>query len=178
MENLIQKKNSLKGIVLISSLFGLISCGGGGGTPSGHDSRLDTPPAGQEITEGRQHYLRFSVPETWQNWEDAGLKVDSSMNYAGYEGYRCGTASAFPVFNVKTRRQLKLLERPMVLMDTNPIMHNFNDISKDYKEVNSYFIEKSRLYAMPLTVLFHNSVFSMYQKQGIENAYTNLLGKV
>lgn len=134
--------------------------------------------AGQEITEGRQHYLRFSVPETWQNWEDAGLKVDSSMNYAGYEGYRCGTASAFPVFNVKTRRQLKLLERPMVLMDTNPIMHNFNDISKDYKEVNSYFIEKSRLYAMPLTVLFHNSVFSMYQKQGIENAYNNLLGQV
>jgi len=134
--------------------------------------------AEQDITEGRQHYLRFSVPETWQNWDDAGLKIDSTMNYAGYEGYRCGTGNEFPVFNVKTRSQLKLIERPLILMDTNPIIHNFNQINKDYKEVNSYFIEKSRLYAMPLTVLFHNSVFSMYRKHGLENAYKNLLGKI
>jgi len=50
MENIIQKKNSFKGILLISSLFGLLGCGGGGGTPSGHDSSLDTPSTGQAIT--------------------------------------------------------------------------------------------------------------------------------
>ena len=134
--------------------------------------------AEQEINEGRQHYLRFAVPETWQNWEDAGLKVDSSMNYAGYEGYRCGTGNEFPVFNVKTRKELKLHERPLILMDTNPITHHFSPSYKNYDGVSSYFIEQSRLFAMPLTVLFHNSVFSMYQKHGLENAYKNIFSKL
>ena len=134
--------------------------------------------AGQEITEGRQHYLRFSVPETWQNWEEAGLKLDSSMNYAGYEGFRCGTGREFPVFNIKTGKKLNLLERPLILMDTNPVIHNFNNINKNYREVNAYFIGQAQGYQMPLTVLFHNSVFAMYKKHQLQAAYEDLLSKI
>jgi len=142
------------------------------------EKRVLEEVVGQEVEEGRQHYLRFAVPETWQNWEDAGLKVDSSMNYAGYEGYRCGIGNEFPAFNVKTRKELKLKERPLVLMDANPLVHQFDNINKSYSEVITYFIDQARKHKMPLSVLFHNSVFAMYKRFRMEEVYNDLFDKI
>ncbi|MGI6455406.1 MAG: DUF7033 domain-containing protein [bacterium] len=40
---------------------------------------------------GRQHYLRFQVPDTWHIWEQHGMAYDSTLGYADHEGFRCGT---------------------------------------------------------------------------------------
>lgn len=68
---------------------------------------------------GRQHFLRWSNPETWQAWEDAGLHYDSTLGYPEKPGFRCGICYEYPVFNLKTRQQLKLRERPLVFMDAS-----------------------------------------------------------
>lgn len=70
-----------------------------------------------EPTSGRQHFLRFSVPETWQIWEDNGMECDSTMYYSEQLGFRCGTCRKYPVFNVKTREVLRLMELPTTFMD-------------------------------------------------------------
>ena len=72
---------------------------------------------GIDITTGRQHYLRFSVPHTWQLWEDMHMESDSTLGYSETPGFRCGTCYDFPVFNVLTRKTLKLREMPLVLME-------------------------------------------------------------
>ena len=66
---------------------------------------------------GRQHYLRWEAPTTWQAYADAGLAYDSSLSYADHAGFRCGTCYDFPVFNLQTRQMLKLRERPLVVME-------------------------------------------------------------
>ncbi|MCB9453691.1 MAG: hypothetical protein H6672_19855 [Anaerolineaceae bacterium] len=66
---------------------------------------------------GRQHYLRFSVPETWRIWEAAGMRYDSSMGYAAQEGFRCGTCHPFPPYDIEYDRPLNLIERPLIVMD-------------------------------------------------------------
>jgi hypothetical protein len=66
---------------------------------------------------GRQHYLRWDAPTTWQAYEDAGLAYDSSLTYADYAGFRCGTCYEFPVFNLRTRQSLTLRERPLIVME-------------------------------------------------------------
>ena len=70
-----------------------------------------------KIDEGREHYLRFEVPTTWQIWEDNGMRIDSSCGYPEKEGFRCGTGDEFSVFNILTRKKLKLKERPLIYMD-------------------------------------------------------------
>jgi len=67
---------------------------------------------------GRQHYLRFEVPTTWQAWEDVGLDYDATVGFADHVGFRCGTCHEYPVFNLKTRRILRLREHPLIAMDT------------------------------------------------------------
>jgi len=111
------------------------------------------------ITEGREHYLRFEVPTTWQIWEDNGMSVDSTCGYADREGFRCATGDEFSVFNILTREKLKLKERPLVFMDDNH--HSYNDITFDesFKKVKK-LIDYAREYNMKITLLFHNSIFT------------------
>ena len=67
--------------------------------------------------EGRLHFLRFQNPLTWRIWENAGLKLDSTMGFAANIGFRCGTCREFPVFDVLDRISLNLREMPLVVMD-------------------------------------------------------------
>jgi hypothetical protein len=71
----------------------------------------------QESWGGRQHYLRWGNPVTWQAWQDAGLDYDSSLGFNEHTGFRCGLCYAFPVFNLLTRTPLQLYERPLIAME-------------------------------------------------------------
>jgi len=108
--------------------------------------------AEQKIVEGREHYLRFEVPTTWQIWEDNDIAVDSTCGYADKEGFRCGTGDAFSVFNILTREKLKLKERPLIVMDCSLFDYNNNS----YKDANSK-INTMKSKANSFTILWHNS---------------------
>jgi hypothetical protein len=118
--------------------------------------------AGMPIDEGRQHYLRFEVPTTWQCWEDAGMKLDSTCGYADKEGFRCGTGDTFTVFNILTRKHLKLKERPLIVMDGT--LFGYQHYSE--QDANSV-VHALKRWPTSLTFLWHNSFFkhrSMYRK--------------
>ncbi len=109
--------------------------------------------AGQKIVEGREHYLRFEVPTTWQIWEDNGMKIDSSCGYADKEGFRCGTGDEFYVFNILTREKLNLKERPLIVMDCS--LFDYND--DGYKEAKEKIKEMQKGATTTFTILWHNS---------------------
>ncbi len=113
----------------------------------------------QKITEGREHYLRFEVPTTWQVWEDNGMKVDSTCGYADKEGFRCGTGDEFSVFNILTREKLNLKERPLLYMDDNRLLgERIYDEKTLINSINS-LREKCIQYKSSCTFLFHQNIF-------------------
>jgi hypothetical protein len=124
----------------------------------------------QSIATGRQHYLRFQVPHTWQLWQDCGMKIDSTCGFADREGFRCGTGHTFPVFNILTRKKLQLKEQPLIFMDSRsffcggfegePFTHNMAAI-----------IEGAKLFHTPITLLFHNN----YKHEGFAPLYQDIL---
>lgn len=123
-----------------------------------------------EVKEGRQHYLRFEVPTTWQIWEDNNMETDSTCGYADCEGFRCGTGDEFSVFNVLTRKKLKLKEKPLIIMDGT--LFGYRKYS--YEEALNTVLNLKKLsekYKMTLTNLAHNSYF-------YGNAYKNLYEKL
>jgi hypothetical protein len=96
-------------------------------------TRLTRIAAEEGVTQatwgGRQHYLRWSPPITWQAYEDAGIGWDSTLTYADYAGFRCGTCYEFPVFNIKTRRTLRLRERPLIAMEKTLLARPYMGLS-------------------------------------------------
>jgi hypothetical protein len=79
-------------------------------------ARLDTL-LNHPVSGGRQHYLRFQVPETWRHWEQVGLNYDATLGYARHAGFRCGTCHPFQPFDLKEQRVLQIEERPLIAMD-------------------------------------------------------------
>ncbi|MBC7777285.1 MAG: polysaccharide deacetylase family protein [Phycisphaerae bacterium] len=109
-----------------------------------------------DITAGRQHYLRFAAPKTWQMWEIAGLKEDSTLGYPEAEGFRCGICHDFPVFDTEQRKMLKLREKPLIAMDVTLAQYRCytpEQASEKLAQLRSV-VEK---HGGDFTLLWHNS---------------------
>ena len=114
---------------------------------------------GSRITCGRQHYLRFEVPYTWQLWENQHMEIDSTCGYADREGYRCGTGHAFTVFNILTRKPLKLKEQPLIFMDKRNFSCGGYSGTSLFEHNLTRIIDSARTFNTPVTLLFHNQTF-------------------
>lgn len=126
------------------------------------------------VTEGRQHYLRFEVPETWEIWDKNGMKVDYSMGYADKEGFRCGTCYEFSVFNVKTRERLKLKESPLIVMESSFL--NYQNITPEIMEVKvKELIDIVKKYSGNFVFLWHNSSFNHFKTHPYKSVYENII---
>lgn len=136
--------------------------------------RLLEDTANLQIVESRQHYLRFSFPQTPRILDANGIKFDSSLGYADAIGFRCGTSCEYPLFDLQKREKLNLIERPLIIMDT--ILRNRKKTEASAIEaidkVNA-FKETCRKYNIPLTILFHNNSFDPIRWNGWKKVYEN-----
>jgi peptidoglycan/xylan/chitin deacetylase (PgdA/CDA1 family) len=111
---------------------------------------------------GRQHYLRWQTPVTWQNWAAAGLDYDSTMGYADRIGFRCGICYEFPVFDVVQRQALKLRERPLCVMDVTVTRSAYMGLRIDNGEALAA-INRIKQHCQSVqgdfTLLWHNTGF-------------------
>ena len=126
-----------------------------------------------KLLEGRQHYLRMLVPTTLRIWENNGMETDSTLGYADRNGFRCGTGDEFPVFDLLNRKQLKLKERPLVVMDGTLKQNTANSPEKSLEIVREY-LQTGRKFGMGITLLFHNSSFNQENWPGWKRMYRNL----
>lgn len=128
---------------------------------------------GKEILCGRQHYLRFNLPNTWQHWDDNKIEWDSSLGYSGEVGFRCGTCYSFPVFNIITRKTLKLREKPLIIMDATLRILQLDPIAA--KDTIDYYLQIVKKYSGEFVFLWHNSSFSYLGWREYSNVYKQTL---
>jgi hypothetical protein len=115
----------------------------------------------QEEWGGRQHYLRWEAPTTWRNYAEAGLHYDTSLSYADYAGFRCGTCHPFPVFDLEQNRELSLMEYPLIVMECSVLGEKYMGLPPD--EAYDYMVQLKntcRKYGGCFTLLWHNSYFA------------------
>jgi len=109
------------------------------------------------IEYGRQHYLNFTIPGTWQNWEDENMIFDSTLGYADRPGFRCGTCYEFNVFNILTREKLSLKEKPLIAMECSLFEERYLNLSYNdsYKMLIS-LMDTVKKYNGEFVLLWHN----------------------
>lgn len=127
-----------------------------------------------KISVGRQHYLRFSVPNTWQIWENNGMKIDSTLSYADKEGFRCGTCYEFPVFNILTREKLILKEFPLIVMEGSFTTYQ-NITPIQMYEKTKLLLDTVKKYNGNFVYLWHNSSFNVNKWTQYKWVYEKIL---
>jgi hypothetical protein len=127
------------------------------------------------MEKSRQHYLRFSLPETYQHLIDLEIKEDYSMGYASHVGFRASTCTPFYFYDLDFEIQTPLKVIPFALMDTTlndymgltprQSLGKIRELKNEVKAVNGTFV-----------TLFHNESLSNYMRwKGWSKVYESML---
>lgn len=112
-----------------------------------------------KVIRNRYHYLRFSLPGSYQRLVQLGITEDYSMAYAPRIGFRAGICTPFYFFNLKKNETSALQIYPVAFMDAT--FSHYNNITAEeslhkIREVMGYVKEVEGL----MIGLWHNSTFS------------------
>ncbi len=73
---------------------------------------------GRPVSLSRQHFLRKHLPSTYLQLIDAGISEDHSLGSANHIGFRAGTCTPFPYFDLIKQRETELMLWPFAVMDS------------------------------------------------------------
>jgi len=138
-----------------------------------HEKQMLEDAIGEMVYEGRQHYLRFKNPDTWIIWNNAGLKIDSTLSYATIPGFRCGVCYDFPVFDIIERKTLDLIERPLIFMDASLVKYQNTD-DTNFLEQIVHLRDTVKKYNGNFVFLWHNSSFNWGNWRKYQKYYKKL----
>ncbi len=71
----------------------------------------------KSITKSRQHFLKLSLPKTYQNLITAGIKEDYTMGFASQLGFRAGICNVYYWFDLERNSETDLKIFPFQIMD-------------------------------------------------------------
>jgi len=129
---------------------------------------------GQEVSTGRNHFLRWDVSQSPKIWEDNDMKWDSTLGYADHAGFRCGVCYPFPLYDLENNKQLDVYERPLIVMEWSLVNYQGLEISEaeDYIQKLKSQVKK---YNGEFVFLYHNSAFFTDHYQYISDRLLNSL---
>jgi hypothetical protein len=112
--------------------------------------------AGIHILDSRQHYIKFSLPGTFEKLTEAGIENDYSMGYGSINGFRASVASSFYWYHLKEERATTLRLHPFCFMDANSFYEQHLNAEQAYQEIMHY-LEMCKKVTGTLISIFHNN---------------------
>jgi hypothetical protein len=120
----------------------------------------------KQVTQSRQHFLRFSLPKTFRVLLALGIEKEYSMGYSEHPGFRAGTAMPFKWFDLENNSSTELEIHPFSVMDVaykhfqNMGVLKTIEASGEIKDICSAL-------NLPFVFVFHNESLSGHR--GWEN---------
>ena len=104
----------------------------------------------REVTKSRQHFLRMTLPRSYQRLIELDIHDDYTMGYASQVGFRAGTATTFLFYDLETDTTTPLKIHPFAVMDGTlkdylklGVSESYNTILKvvnEVRKVNGTFV--------------------------------------
>ncbi|HMU45589.1 MAG TPA: polysaccharide deacetylase family protein [Chitinophagaceae bacterium] len=116
-----------------------------------------------KITSSRQHYIRFTLPETYRHLISAGIKEDFSMGYGSINGFRASVASPFYWYDLEKEQATHLKLYPFCYMEANSFYEQKFSTKQAFDEMMHYYKEVKKINGTLITI-WHNTFLGTEQK--------------
>lgn len=73
---------------------------------------------GRPVTSSRQHFLRLRLPDTIRQLAELGIRDEHSMGMHDRIGFRAGTCTPFPFYDLRAEKPMPLTMHPFAVMDS------------------------------------------------------------
>jgi len=116
-----------------------------------------------KITKVRNHYLRIRVPDSLRLFEKANFLQDSSLGFSQHFGYRAGVCYPYQVFDLTMNKPLKIIEYPLILMDTTFLHFPEVDTPEKVFQIYQNQIDKIKFFKGTAVILIHKSSLEHFE---------------
>ncbi len=129
----------------------------------------------REISKSRQHFLKLTLPETYNRLSDLGIKDDYTMGYASASGFRASICTPFTFYNLDLETILPLKIHPFAVMDATLLYYLKLNPEQAIKEITQLVLEVKNVNGTFIS-LWHNDTFSNFKQwEGWQSVYKQMV---
>lgn len=133
---------------------------------------------GIEANGSRQHFMRFSLPQTFRQLIEAGIYSDYSMGYGSINGFRASVASSFYWYDLEKEEKTELRLYPFCYMDANSFFEQKFTPQQALEEMLQYFNIVKSVDGLMITI-WHNTFLGTHQRfAGWREVYEDFIRKI
>ena len=115
-----------------------------------------------QVDHTRYHYLRGRFPEAFARLAHQGLRHDHTMGYADAFGFRTGSCTPLPFFDLKAEVLTPLMLHPTAFMDTTAVRYLHLDPEATIAAAVA-LAKEVRAVSGTLELLWHNEAWSNWK---------------
>jgi len=132
----------------------------------------------RKVTTSRQHFIRFTLPQTYRHLVEAGIKEDFSMGYGSINGFRASVASPFYWYDLEKEEQTYLLLYSFCYMEANSFFEQKQTPQQALEEMLQYYQTVKSVNGTLITI-WHNTFLGTDKLyKGWRDAYYQFFNQV
>jgi hypothetical protein len=130
------------------------------------------------VSKSRQHYIKFTLPDTMEKLVEAGIENDYSMGYGSINGFRASIATPFYWYDLKKETISRLKIHPFCYMDANCYYEQKLNTEEAYKELIYYYEQCEKVKGTFITIFHNNFLGTEKQFSGWREMYTHFISQL
>ncbi len=132
----------------------------------------------QPVFRSRQHYIKFSLPETFNRLVEVGITEDFSMGYGSINGFRASVASSFYWYNLSSESVTPLRLHPFCFMDANSFFEQKQGAGKSFEELQHYMEQCKKVNGQLITIFHNNFLGTAKKMDGWREGYAKFISQL
>ena len=127
------------------------------------------------VVRTRQHYIRFTLPQGYQQLNAAGFIDDYSMGYGSINGFRASVASSFYWYDLEKEVQTSLRIHPFCFMDANSYYEQKQNAEQTFDELHHYLTCCKAVNGTLITIWHNNFLGTAKEFEGWREIYEQFI---
>jgi len=132
----------------------------------------------KNISLSRQHYIKFSLPDTYRALINAGIHNEYSMGYGSINGFRASITSSFFWYDLEKEVQTSLRIHPFCFMDANSYYEQKQNAEQAYEELIHYYSICKTVNGTLITIWHNNFLGTAKEFEGWKEIYSTFIAQV
>ena len=129
----------------------------------------------REVFKSRQHFLKLTLPDTYNSLIDQGITEDYTMGFASALGFRASICTPFSFYDLDTELTLPIKIFPFSVMDSTLLYYLKLSPQQSLKQIIE-LIQEVKNVGGTFISLWHNDTFSNYKQwKGWQNLYEEMI---
>jgi hypothetical protein len=130
------------------------------------------------VEDSRQHYIRMSLPATYQQLIDAGIRNDYSMGYGSINGFRASYCLPYKWYDLSKEETTELTVYPFCYMEANSLFEQHYSAPRALEELQQYYDVTQSVSGMLITIFHNHLLTTQPHRIAWRNMYENFLKSI